>query len=404
MKIIHTDYIYTPNGFENNKAIAFDETIQAIDTIEVLQQRYPNAQIIKTKSPSILYPSFTNTHVHLEFSANKTSLQYGEFMPWLHSVIEHREELVGKCDNTIMMQECENMMRSGISLFGAISSFANELEVCEKTPQRVVFFNELIGSNASVADMLYNDFLERVKASSSCPASSRISPAVAIHSPYAVHPIVLQRAVTLAKKENFPLSAHLLESPEERKWLEKGEGAFKGFFEKYFKTSIPVTTIDEFIHAFDSYPTHFTHCTQATQKELDYLASKNHSIAHCPRSNRYLGCGKLEIENLNLPYAIATDGLSSNDSLNLFDELRATLMLHNHLPIQALANDLIHAITAEPADILGIDCGRLEVGKLADLALISLTQIPQRKEELALWTILHTKEVEALFIGGEQYI
>jgi cytosine/adenosine deaminase-related metal-dependent hydrolase len=227
---------------------------------------------------------------------------------------------------------------------------------------------------------------------------------IAIHSPYSVHPIVLQRAVSLAKKEKLPLSAHLLESKAEREWLEKGEGAFKDFFEKYFKTSIPMTTIDAFIHAFDMYPAHFTHCTQATQKELDYLASKGHSIAHCPRSNRYLGVGKLAIETLDLPYTIATDGLSSNDSLNIFDELRASLMMHNTLDIQPLADRLIQAITADASDILGVNCGKIEVGKLADFALITLPEIPQREEALALWTILHTKEVSSLYIAGEQVI
>ncbi|SFV71672.1 BOX elements [hydrothermal vent metagenome] len=266
----------------------------------------------------------------------------------------------------------------------------------------MVFFNELIGSNAMVADMLYGDFVERLNASFSCPASSRISPAIAIHSPYSVHPIVLQKAVTLAKQKKLPLSAHFLESKAERQWLEKGEGEFKDFFEKYFKTSVPVSNIQEFIHAFDTYPTHFTHCTQATEDELAYLTSKGHSIAHCPRSNRYLGCGKLAIEDLKLPYTIATDGLSSNDSLSLFDELRATLMLHNTLPIQDLANSLLQAVTADSAEILGINCGKIEVGKLADFALVTLEEQPQREEELALWTILQTKEVSSLYIAGEE--
>ena len=99
---------------------------------------------------------------------------------------------------------------SGITTFGAISSFGNELEVCEVTPQRVVFFNELIGSNAQYADMLYGDFMERVKASMSCEEKSRITPAVAIHSPYSVHPIILQRAGNVAKEHQLPLSAHFL--------------------------------------------------------------------------------------------------------------------------------------------------------------------------------------------------
>ncbi len=404
MKIITTNYIYTPKGFISNKAIAFTDTIQDIDNVDSLKIKYPEAKIIATNPNTVLYPGFINTHVHLEFSTNKTSLKYGSFMPWLDSVIEHREDLVGSCNNDIMMQECQAMMRSGVTTFGAISSFGNELEVCEKTPQRVIFFNELIGSNAQYADMLYGDFMERVKASMSCDKSSRIIPAVAIHSPYSVHPIILQKAVNVAKEHKLPLSAHFLESQAEREWLEDGKGEFKSFFKKFFNTQTPVTNIKEFMYAFDTYPTHFTHAVQATQEELEYLAKKGHSIAHCPRSNRYLGCGRLDIEDLKLPFTIATDGLSSNDSLSILDELRAGLMMHHQIPIEPLASKFIDSITSTPADILGLNSGRIEVGKLADFTIIELPEIPKREDEIALWSILHTKEVSALFINGKQEV
>lgn len=404
MNIIVTDYIYTPEGFKKNLAVAFTDLIQDIDSLDGLTKKYPDAKVIKTEPHSILYPGFINTHVHLEFSANKTSLAYGSFKPWLDSVIEHRDDLMGACNNTVMMHECKEMMRSGITTFGAISSFGNELEVCEQTPQRVVFFNELIGSNAMYADMLYGDFLERVKASQSCDPSSRITPAIAIHSPYSVHPIILQKAVNVAKHNNMPLSAHFLESQAEREWLESSSGTFRSFFLKYFNTSTTVTNIEEFMHAFDSHPTHFTHCVQATQEELSYLTQKGHSIAHCPRSNRYLGCGRLAIETLTLPFSVATDGLSSNDSLNIFDELRAALMLHNDIPIQELSTQLLQAVTGDAADILGLNCGKIETDKLADFAVVTLPEAPVREEELALWSILYTKTVSQVYIQGEQYV
>ena len=405
MKIIYADFIYTPEGFISNQAVAFTDTIQEIGTLEVLETKYPDATIIKAEPNSVLYPGFINTHVHLEFSANKTSLKYGSFMPWLDSVIEHREDLVGCCDNAMIMGECEAMLRSGVTTFGAISSFGNELEVCEKSPQRVVFFNELIGSNAMYADMLYGDFMERVKASMSCEKSSYITPAVAIHSPYSVHPIILQKAVNVAKEHKLPLCAHFLESQAEREWLEHGEGELKGFFKKYFNTETPVTNIQEFMYAFDSYPTHFTHCIQANKVELEYLAQKGHSIAHCPRSNRYLGVGRLPIEtlrDLELKYSVATDGLSSNDSLSILDELRAGLMLHHQAPIEKLAHKFIESITSDAADILGLECGRIEDGKLADFAVITLREPPKREKEIALWTVLHTKKVSSVFVNGEE--
>lgn len=403
MKILVADYIYTPNNsYIRNQAVAFTDTIQDIGILEVLETKYPQATVIQTEPYSVLYPGFINTHVHLEFSANQTSLKYGSFIPWLNSVIEHREDLVGECNNTVMREECESMLRSGITTFGAISSFGNELEVCEKTPQRVVFFNELIGSNAQYADMLYGDFMERVKASQSSGKASMITPAIAIHSPYSVHPIILQKAVNIAKQHKLPLSAHFLESQAEREWLEHGEGELKSFFKKFFNTETPVTNIQEFMYAFDTYPTHFTHCVQAKQVELDYLAEMGHSIAHCPRSNRYLGVGRLPLENLKLPFSLATDGLSSNDSLSIFDEMRAAVLLHNELPIQELATSLLQAVTSNAADILGLDNGRIDVGKLADFVLVTLGERPKREEEIALWTVLHTKEVSSVYIAGEK--
>jgi cytosine/adenosine deaminase-related metal-dependent hydrolase len=404
MKIINPNYLYINNKFQENIAVAFDEKIQAIDTVENLQKLYPKAKIEESKENSVLYPGFINTHVHLEFSANKTTLQYGEFMPWLNSVIENREELVGACDNEVMMNACKEMMHSGITTFGAISSFGTELEVCTKTPQKVLFFNELIGSNATTADMLYTDFLERLTQSKNC-VNDGIIPAIAIHSPYAVHPVVLQRAIAVAKKEKLPLSAHFLESQAEREWLEKGEGDFLNFFQKFFSTSTPVSNIEEFMNAFNQIPTHFTHAVQATKKELEFLNNNGHSIAHCPRSNRFLGCGRLAIEELiklDMPFTTATDGLSSNNSLSILDELRAALMLHHLGSLEELATLLMQSITSNPAEIFSLNSGKIALKKEADFALITLPGKPSSLKSIALQTILHVNKVNKLYINGKE--
>jgi cytosine/adenosine deaminase-related metal-dependent hydrolase len=401
MTIINPKYIYINNSFQENLAVAFTDKIEAIDTLENLRAKYPNASIYQGKANSVLYPGFINTHVHLEFSANKTTLKYGEFMPWLDSVIKNREELVGKCDNALMLQACKEMMQSGVTTFGAISSFGMELEVCMKTPQKVIFFNELIGSQASTADMLYGDFLDRVDTSKK--AKNGIIPAIAIHAPYSVHPIVLKRAIEIAKNEKLPLSAHFLESQAEREWLERESGEFLEFFQKFFSTSKAVTNISEFIESFDNIPTHFTHAVQATNEELEYLAQKGHSIAHCPRSNRFLGCGRLPIEKLiklNIPFTVATDGLSSNNSLNIFDELRSAIMLHHLGDLNRLSNLLIRSVTSVPAQIFSLNSGEITIDKDADFALITLPDEPSSLDDIALQTILHTNKVDSIFISG----
>lgn len=407
MNLITADYIYTPEGFAENRTVAYSGKIEAIDTLQALTEKYPDADIHYAGKNSVLYPGFINTHVHLEFSANSTTLKYGTFMSWLDSVVENRNDLIHMCDNALMLNKIEEMLHSGITTFGAISSFGAELEACMKAPQRVVFFNELIGSNAAYVDALYNDFLERIKASQHCAPEERIIPAVAIHSPYSVHPVILQRAVQVAKQNNLPLSAHFLESQAEREWLEDGDGGFKSFFEKYFNTSTPLTTIDEFMRAFDTYPSHFTHCVQANEEELAYLSSKGHSIAHCPRSNRLLGCGRLEIEKLkelHMPFSVATDGLSSNWSLNIFDELRAALMMHHAQPLEQLSGLLIQSITSDAAKILGLNAGSIEAGRESDFTIITLPDTPPSLEDIALQTILHTQKVSEVYIAGEKVV
>jgi len=403
MKILIADYIYTPKGYLTGEAIAFDKTIKAIGIASDLTTQYPEAEIIRTLPHSVIYPGFINTHVHLEFSSNYTTLAYGDFMPWLHSVMTHREELIESCDDIRMTEACHEMLQSGITSFGAISSFGMELEVCRKVPQKVTFFNELIGSDAKTADILYGDFLERIKNSESANQAEHITPAIAIHSPYSVHPIMLDRAIALAKSKKYPLSSHFLESPAERKWLESNDGGFAIFFKQFFGATQAITTIEEFIHRFDSYPTHFVHCTQTNSHERAYLASQGHSIAHCPRSNRLLGCGRLPIEDVNTPMSIATDGLSSNWSLSIWDELRAALMLHHYAPLNKTADRFIRAVTSDAAAAIRSNAGRLEIDAPADISIITLPEICS-SDTISLHAILHTQKAKDVYIDGEKTI
>jgi len=406
MKIIKADYIYSDGEFLEGCGVVFDEMIIAVGPFEELCEEYPHALPLPFVPHSILYPGFVNTHVHLEFSANRTTLRYGSFVKWLSSLLTHRDELLRGCDTAMILEVCDQMLRSGITAFGAISSGGLELEAVAKAPQRVVFFNEILGSNPLYVDAIYENFLSRLE-SSSLHRESLVTPAIAIHSPYSLHPTLLKKATDLAKEQNLILSAHLLESPQEREWLENGTGEFQIFFKNLFNQERPNNTIEGFLSHFDGYPTHFTHCVHANKGELETLSLHRHTIAHCPRSNRYLGCGRLDIatlDELDIPYSVATDGLSSNDSLNIFDELRATLMLHSDENLPLLASKLIKNVTIEASKILRLKGGKLEAGYNSDMILITLPSEIQKGDDLALWTILHTKEVTQLYIKGEQYV
>jgi aminodeoxyfutalosine deaminase len=402
MKILVADFIYVSEGYIQKKAIAFDNVIKNIDSLDVLKKMYPKAEIINTPKNSIIYPGFINSHVHLEFSNNKTSLKYGSFVPWLKSVIKNTD-MIQKCTTNDMKKASKEMLKSGITSFGAISSNGNDLKTCVDAPQRVVFFNEILGSKEENSETSYELFIKRVENSLKYD-SQKFKTAISIHSPYSTHPILIKKAISLAKEKKFLLSAHLLESKAEKEWIEEGNGEFYNLYNEFFGITKPINTKQSFIKAFDDIPTHFIHLTNASSNDISYIESKKHSVAHCPRSNRLLGCGILDVCKLNIPWTTATDGLSSNWSLNIFDELRASVMLHANDDLMNLANRLIQSITNIPAKILDLNCGVIEVGKFADFAIIKLPDCPNILEEISLWAILHTKQVNQLYIGGNRYV
>ncbi len=401
MQIISPDYILTPDKLLSNVSIAFEKTIKKIAPLDELIKEFPDAKITKFKKNSLLMPGLINSHVHVEFSANKTELSYGDFMNWLYSVIENREDLITGCDVECMKKAIDAMLESGITTFGAISSHGMDLQACADAKQNVIFFNELIGSQAVMADTLFTDFISRLDASKSIKREG-FYPAVAIHSPYSVHPVLIKRAIDIVKNENLKLTAHFMESKAEREWLDNSEGDFKEFFEKLLKQNSAVCDSKEFLEYFNMQKTLLTHAVKANDTELNTIAQNEHTVIHCPISNRLLGNGAIDLTKLdakNINWVTATDGLSSNYKLDLFEEMKAALFMHSEVPLLDLANKLIKSVTKNAAEALGINTGEISEGKNADMLVLDLDKEPN--EELAIHLILHRYNISRIYINGK---
>ena len=208
------------NTIIKNGGIVFEEKIIEVGIYEDLKDKYPTIQHIPAKPNSILMPGLINSHVHLEFSANKTTLKYGSFISWLYSVIKNREGLISKATPQCIQDELKKMCKSGTTTIGAISSYSFDMEACIKTPINVVYFSEVIGSKADMVDTLFSDFKARLEQALAHKSKSFI-PAIAIHSAYSVHPFLLRETLNIAKSLDLSVTAHFLESVAEKEWLEK---------------------------------------------------------------------------------------------------------------------------------------------------------------------------------------
>jgi len=402
MKIITPETILSPTEHLSGMSIAFDTHIRAIGQLHELLEQFPDAEFIETPLHSMVMPGLINPHVHLEFSGNRETLKYGSFMEWLSSVIEHREELIGNCDAQCMAKACDAMLANGITTFGAVSSYAMDLEVAAKAKQKVVFFNEVIGSQATMADTLYDDFMSRLEASQSVEREG-FYPAIAIHSPYSVHPALIKRALKYASQHGLITSAHYMESPAEKEWLDSNSGDFEPFFKEFLKQDYAVNTSQAFLELFRGKPTLMTHVVQANDEELQELAKEGHTVIHCPISNRLLGNGTIDLKKLDensVPWIMGTDGLSSNYALDLLEEMKIALFMHSDRELMPLAQELLERATLNSAQALGLNTGEIAVGKEADLLVIDLENTPN--DQLALHLLLHGYNIRHIFINGNE--
>lgn len=382
--------------FENGKILDFG-------IFETLKAKYPQARAT-FYSESVLLPALSNPHIHFEFSNNKTTLIYGDFGDWLDSVIEKREGLFEDLQNSIQ-REIENTLKSGVASVGAISSYGFDIAPLSSSPLRVQLFNEAIGSNPALIDALYSNLLARLQESYN-HASKRFHPALSIHSPYSTHKLLAQNVSELAREKDLLLSVHFLESKHELEWLNHSIGFFKGFFTKHFGNPNATSTLtpSEFLSLLEGNKALFVHCLFADNSLLEQIYSLGGKVISSPRSNRLLNNAYLDLDRLKsigLPTILSTDGLSSNFSLSLLDELRYTLFAYPQYSPNEFAKELVLSVTKHGNQALGFNGGEIAIGKNADLALFDIEGISQSSQE-ALSFILHSQKVQELYINGEK--
>ena len=405
MKIISANWVVTcdeNNSIIENGAVVYDEKILEIGSFLEIKEKYPNLEIEELKENSVLMPGLINSHVHLEFSGNTTTLKYGNFYSWLTSVIKHREDLINKADKKLISTKLDRMKKTGTTTIGAISSYSFDIEACLNSPINKVFFCEVIGSKADMIDSLFADFKSRLNNAKKF-ASKNFIPAIAIHSPYSVHPFLLRETLKLAREENLAVSTHFLESKEEFDWLHRDEGSLLEFFKNFLNQEKAVSKPMDFLNQFSNLKNlSFTHCVEASDDDLEKIKSLGASINHCVTSNRLLNNTKLDLNRLNeIPFTIGTDGLSSNNSLSMFDELRNALMAHYDKNVIDFSKILLKAATVNGSRALGLNKGVIEKDFDADMIYFNLPDSVENKNELPMHIILHTKFVDKVIIGGK---
>lgn len=122
------------------------------------------------------------------------------------------------------------------------------------------------------------------------------------------------------------------------------------------------------------------HCVWTTEDDWAGMAEKGVACVHNPVSNLKLGSGVAWVPAMKaagVPIALGTDGVSSNNNQDMFEEMKFAAVLHNgvtHNPLALLPQDVLAMATREGAKALGRQTGRIAPGYVADLILVDFTR------------------------------
>ena len=121
------------------------------------------------------------------------------------------------------------------------------------------------------------------------------------------------------------------------------------------------------------------HCAWLTINEVRQLAKAGVAVVHCPTSNMKLASGCVaplpEMFSEKVQVSLGTDGCSSNNSLDMFLEMKLASLMHKHNKWDAAvlnAQKCLDMATIDGAKSLGADkeLGSIEQGKKADIVII----------------------------------
>lgn len=122
------------------------------------------------------------------------------------------------------------------------------------------------------------------------------------------------------------------------------------------------------------------HCVHMSEHDLDLFAEKHLNVITNPASNLKLASGIAPIQSMlqrNINVCLGTDGPASNNCLDMFREMFLVTGLAKYKEKDASAVDAYEVLkmaTVNAAKALHLNCGVLEVGKLADLIILDLHQ------------------------------
>ncbi|NLB46942.1 MAG: amidohydrolase [Microbacteriaceae bacterium] len=397
--IVRADTMLTPAGEVSPAELEID------DAGRISYAGTPRSGSIVTHDLTghALMPGLVNGHTHGAMTLQRGISDDEGFMPWLAAVQEVEQGLTR--DDIVVGLEVAmlEMIETGTTTFADMYHWdAGLLELVRDAGMRVLAAPAMSTADSvafpGVSPLTGAEVLDETEAlAARFAGDAQIKLAYGPHAPYTCPPELLQDIAARSKRSGIPIHIHVSESRAEVAQMT----------EQYGRT--PAAHLDSL--GFFEARVLAAHCVHLTDDEIEVFARTGTGASHNPVSNLKLGCGVARLPEMldaGIALTIGTDSVASNNSLDLFEELKLATILHRGMRHDASvvsAAQVLDLATRQGAATVGFpETGSLEFGKLADVIALDLgrTSATPRGSLASHLTFSATgADVRHVFIGGQ---
>ncbi len=311
---------------------------------------------------ALAMPGLCNMHTHTPMTLLRSIGSDLTLDRWLNEAIfpveKHLTDEAVRAGSDLGILE---MLRFGTTSFNDMYMHMDmEAQAVRDSGMRALLGHGVVDFDESCADLIPNiDLIEKWNHA----AGDRIRVSLAPHSEGATTEKVLLRIREAAETYHVPIHIHVSETKLDYDGSLKRRGLTPPqYLEKLGLTAYPVLA---------------AHCVWMDDEDIELFARRKVTVLHNPISNLKLASGVAPVARMlraGCRITLGTDGVASNNNLNLWEEIKLMPMLQKGYtldPTVVSPAQTIAAATSAGAEALGYrDLGLLKPGYLADLILV----------------------------------
>ncbi len=356
------------------------------------------ADAVLDRANCVLIPGLVNAHCHFDLTSLGPRPRDPDagFVEWIRMIIAERPTET----EAIRLSVAEGVRLSlagGVVAVGDIIGAANGvpttvgLSALAESVLEGVGFVEYFGIAVHKVEgfSVLHDVAHEIAA---WPAGARVRPGLHPHAPNTVSLPYYEESARIANRDGFPISTHLAETPEERRFIATADGPQRDLLDQ-------MGLWDESERAYLGFGRHpvahlahvlaqraflCAHVNDADDAAIRTLADTGASVAYCPRASDYFDAAEhfgphrfRDMLDAGVNVCLGTDSIVNLDTADRISPLDDARLLAR--TTDAGARTLLAMMTTRGAAALGLDADRYRLRE--GEAIAGLVAVPAEEAE-----------------------